>query len=64
MRSVTPKIPCPHCGGYYSAVIDVRPAAAGVFRRRECAACHRRYNTEETYRPYVRRAAHPPTSTQ
>jgi hypothetical protein len=33
-RRVTPKIPRPHCGGYYSKVVDVRPTAAGVFRRR------------------------------
>ena len=44
----TPKLACPYCGGYASRVTDVRPLATeGVWRRRQCLTCQRRYSTRE-----------------
>lgn len=48
-----PKVACPFCGDYRSKVKNTRPSADGVYRRRECLACHRRYSTEETHRRYA-----------
>ena len=41
---------CPFCGHPESKVIDSRPAEEGasIRRRRECAACKRRFTTYET----------------
>lgn len=42
------KVPCPKCGHLYSRVVDtVAGTAPEPKRRRECAACHARYNTRE-----------------
>ena len=38
---------CPFCGHPDSRVIDSRPDAAGIRRRRECQACSRRFTTLE-----------------
>lgn len=38
---------CPFCGHPDSRVIDSRPDAAGIRRRRECQACNRRFTTLE-----------------
>ena len=38
---------CPFCGNPDSRVIDSRPDAAGVRRRRECQDCNRRFTTLE-----------------
>jgi transcriptional repressor NrdR len=38
---------CPFCQREESRVIDSRPAAAGIRRRRECEGCRRRFNTLE-----------------
>lgn len=40
------KVPCPFCAHPLSRVVDT---ISGVIpkRRRECLACHRRYNTRE-----------------
>ncbi len=44
-----PKIECPYCSHAESRVVNSRPASRvdGVFRRRECLACHQRYTTSE-----------------
>jgi transcriptional regulator NrdR family protein len=47
------KIACPKCGGYRSAVRNVRQSDAGVYRRRLCLHCQHRYSTEETVKPYA-----------
>jgi transcriptional regulator NrdR family protein len=42
------KIPCPHCSSGYSRVTDSRPLEnGGVYRRRQCLACSRRFSTAE-----------------
>ena len=38
---------CPFCGHPDSRVIDSRPDAAGIRRRRECQACSNRFTTLE-----------------
>jgi len=38
---------CPFCGHPDSRVIDSRPDAAGIRRRRECQACNHRFTTLE-----------------
>jgi transcriptional repressor NrdR len=38
---------CPFCQGEESRVIDSRPVAPTIRRRRECESCHRRFNTVE-----------------
>jgi transcriptional regulator NrdR family protein len=45
----TPKIACPKCQGYRSRVIATRPLARedGVYRRRECLDCRKRFSTAE-----------------
>jgi len=40
-------VECPFCGHGESRVVDSRPTAGGVRRRRECAACGRRFTTME-----------------
>lgn len=37
---------CPYCGGS-SRVVDSRPNADGVRRRRECTQCGKRFTTQE-----------------
>ena len=38
---------CPHCGDSKSRVDDSRARRGGIYRRRECAACHFRFTTVE-----------------
>ena len=39
---------CPYCGvDDQSRVVDSRPKDYGVFRRKECLSCGRRFNTVE-----------------
>ena len=40
---------CPFCSAESSQVIDTRPAADAVRRRRECGACGRRFTTSPEY---------------
>lgn len=43
-----PKLYCPWCQHLYSKVVDSRPAKVeGVWRRRECLRCRKRFTTEE-----------------
>jgi transcriptional regulator NrdR family protein len=55
----TPKIACPKCQGYRSRVINTRPLTRedGVYRRRECLDCRKRFSTAEVV---VVLDAHPP----
>lgn len=48
----TPKIACPYCEALTSRVIHSRPNSRkdGVWRRRQCLACLKRFTTEETIR--------------
>lgn len=48
-RANDAKISCPSCGHPKSAVVDSRPFVHrdGVFRRRKCAECGKRFTTEE-----------------
>ena len=49
---MTAKIACPYCKHEHSKVVNTRPSKRtdGVWRRRECEACHRRFTTEEALR--------------
>ena len=38
---------CPYCGYNKSMVVDSRPVADGVRRRRECDQCGKRFTTYE-----------------
>jgi transcriptional repressor NrdR len=40
-------VQCPFCSAESTQVIDTRPAADAVRRRRECSACGRRFTTYE-----------------
>lgn len=43
-----PKIACPHCGGYYSRVLQSdAPDGETIQRTRLCLACQGRYVTAE-----------------
>lgn len=46
------KLPCPYCRGGRSKVVNSRPwqQGAGIWRRRECIDCGRRFTTEEVVR--------------
>lgn len=46
------KLPCPYCRGHRSKVVNSRSGAEGdgVWRRRECLSCGKRYTTEEVVR--------------
>lgn len=48
----TPKIACPYCAALQSRVTNSRPNTRkdGVWRRRKCLACAKRFTTEETIR--------------
>lgn len=52
-RRATDKLTCPTCGDARSRVTDSRPTVRldGIFRRRECVACGKRFTTEEKVRP-------------
>ena len=39
---------CPNCGGAQTNVLDSRPSASGVRRRRCCAECDCRFTTTES----------------
>lgn len=43
------KLPCPHCGCWHSRVTNSRPGVhgGGVWRRRQCVSCRKRFTTEE-----------------
>jgi transcriptional repressor NrdR len=41
---------CPYCGGS-SKVVDSRPMADGIRRRRQCEACGKRFTTHERLAP-------------
>ncbi|HEX2252133.1 MAG TPA: ATP cone domain-containing protein [Thermoanaerobaculia bacterium] len=41
---------CPYCGGS-SKVVDSRPTADGIRRRRRCEACGKRFTTHERLAP-------------
>lgn len=47
MPVMTQKLACPHCGQYRSRVIDSRPVADLIWRRRQCEDCHAKFSTEE-----------------
>lgn len=38
---------CPECGHNKSLVVDSRPCADGIRRRRECEQCGKRWSTYE-----------------
>lgn len=44
---------CPYCGAEDLRVLDTRDSEQGVRRRRECAACERRFTTYERIAPTV-----------
>lgn len=48
-RASAPKIACPYCGGYDNKVVRTGPLVHhdGVYRRRECVTCVKRFNTQE-----------------
>lgn len=46
-RESCPKVPCPNCGTWASAVVEGRPSPHGYRRRRVCAQCGARYVTLE-----------------
>lgn len=43
------KLPCPHCLKWQSKVVNSRsgPAGDGVWRRRQCLSCGKRFTTAE-----------------
>ena len=47
MKPLIPKIACPFCGAYESQVKDTRPLGDGIWRRRQCHHCGKRYSTRE-----------------
>ena len=52
-----PAVPCPVCGEGRSSVVNTRPSAAGVYRRRVCVNGHR-FSTEEVHRQYAQPSKH------
>ena len=42
---------CPFCEKGRARVINTRPNTLGVYRRRECYACGRRFSTQEKLIP-------------
>lgn len=38
---------CPKCGNMKTVVVDARPFAAGIRRRRQCSRCKSRFTTFE-----------------
>ena len=46
-RGRTKGLRCPGCGKINSFVVDSRAVREYVYRRRECAACGRRFSTRE-----------------
>lgn len=47
-----PKVACPACGSFHSAVKEGRSVDNGTYRRRrECRTCGRRFSTIEIYLP-------------
>ncbi len=46
-RPNTPKIACPKCGHWQSAVKDGRPCQDGYKRKRVCGACAKTFFTIE-----------------
>jgi hypothetical protein len=44
------RMTCPHCQSNASHVVDSRPVANGVRRRRECERCGKRFTTLEHLR--------------
>ena len=40
-------LPCPHCGGGESEVLETRAVKGGVYRRRRCLECKQRFTTTE-----------------
>jgi transcriptional repressor NrdR len=53
------KLACPYCEHPRSKVTNSRPATRrdGVWRRRECLSCGKRFTTEETIRGVYRAAS-------
>jgi hypothetical protein len=49
LRAAEDKLLCPFCGGMWSRLIDARRSddRTHIKRRRECAGCRGRFNTEE-----------------
>jgi len=39
---------CPFCGSTESVVTNSRRTPSGIYRRRECSKCERRFNTHES----------------
>jgi len=57
-----PKLACPHCGGFFSRVIDTEPQADGTVQRvRRCLACQGRYVTQEAITRAVPKDTSPDT---
>lgn len=55
MPPIAPRLACPACGHEYSRVMHVHydddaSSAVGIWRRRQCLACHARYTTMGTER--------------
>lgn len=46
---------CPECGYTKSLVVDSRPCADGIRRRRECEKCGKRWRTYEFSNDMVKR---------
>lgn len=56
------KLACPHCGGFYSRVLesDASPDGSSIQRTRLClnSACHGRYVTAERICDHASKAQH------